>query len=67
MVNLDNNHDSNWSMVTLDNNHDSNWSMVSLSVALAGAGAGAGARAACRQASSRLTMWPNQIFFAGGS
>ena len=29
--------------------------------------AGAGARAACRQASSRLTMWPNQIFFAGGS
>ena len=54
-------------MVNLDNNHDSNCSMVNLSVALAAAGAGAGARAACRQVSSRLTMWPNQIFFAGGS
>eukprot|EP01045_Picozoa_sp_COSAG04_P026183 COSAG04_NODE_3585_length_2690_cov_6.461598_4_plen_55_part_00 len=54
-------------MANLHNNHDSNWSMVSLSVTLAAAAAGAGARAARRQPSSRLTMWPNQTFFAGGS
>ena len=54
-------------MVNLHNNRDSNWSMVSLSVALAAAAAAAGARAARRQASSRLTICPNQTFFAGGS